>query len=80
MVSNPIHNSDKVLADILCLSHAPCLDEVLVAPGIREIRCFPSVVYHEQCWMITFQLVKFSHLRIRLGLFLLRSVEDRLDT
>src|SRR5258708_39019547 len=76
----PVHDTKKLLPDILYSPHAPGLDIVFVAPRIAELASLPSIVHSEQCQMIAFGLVEFGLLAVRLSLLLFRPIENILST
>ena len=88
----PLHNTEQLLSDILCATHAPCLKIVLVAPldpklvesllglistyRIAELARLPSIVYLQKSQMVAFRLMEFGFFRICLRLLVFGSVED----
>lgn len=62
LVDLPIHDTDELLPHILCSPHTSRLDEVLVAPRIRELARLPSIIHGQQCQVVALGLMEFGFL------------------
>ena len=74
-----IHDAEELLSHVLGASKGARLNEILVAPGVRELVVLPRIVNGEQREMIAFGLVKFRLALIGDRLLFLGTIEDVLN-
>jgi len=70
----PVHDSQKLLSDVLGSFQSPDLDEILVAPRVRELVCLPRVVDGQQRDVVSLDLVEFGFFLVGNRLFVFRTV------
>lgn len=67
----PVHDAQHLLADVLRSPERASLDEVLVAPRVRELVVLPRVVDGQQGEMVALGLMELGLLLVRQGLLVL---------
>lgn len=68
----PVHYAQHLFANVLSPAQGTRLDEVLIAPRVREFVVLPGVVHGQQGEVIPFSLVEFGFLLICESLFILK--------
>jgi hypothetical protein len=69
----PVHDSKKLLPHVLGSFQCPDLDEILVAPRVREFVCLPRVVDGQQSDVVSLDLVEFGFFLVGNRLFVFRT-------
>lgn len=68
----PVHDAQHLLAYVLSSLQGPGLDEVLEAPGIRELVVLPRVIHSQQRQVISLKLEELCLLLVSKRLFVLK--------